>query len=137
MTKTGRRARLTQKMKPRRLVSEISFANDLQGHGASQIDVECFVSDTHRAAPQLDRFPVFAVHQLIMLQASRYQFGLRFSLNTPKKARPIQAPHPELGEAYKPDRTSSLQRSRNRKLGRLRVSSPFMDLNLLRTRSDA
>ena len=43
-------------------------------HGAVQIDVDCFVSDPHRSATQLDRFPVFALHQLIVLKSLRCLF---------------------------------------------------------------
>src|SRR6478672_2582015 len=69
MPNTGRGSRLAQKSKPRRFVTEIFFADDFQCHGAVQIDVESFVSDPHRTATQLDRFPVFARHQLIVLKA--------------------------------------------------------------------
>ena len=73
-----RRAGLAQKTKPHRFITEVSLANDFQRHRASQIYVERFVSDPHRAATQLDRLPVFASHQFIMLKAlSRlFQRGL-------------------------------------------------------------
>ena len=71
MTDAGRRPRLAQETKPCRLITEIVFAYDLQCHGAVQIDVEGFVSDAHRTATQLDRFPVFALHQFVMLKAMR------------------------------------------------------------------
>src|SRR5258708_25145006 len=77
MTNTGRCARLAQKTKARRLVSKIAFADDLQRHGTSQIDVERFVSDAHRAAAQLDRRPVFSQCKFIMLKSLRRVFRRR------------------------------------------------------------
>ena len=65
----GRRAGFAQKTKPCRLFAEIFLAYDFQCHGAVQIDVERFVSDAHCTATQLDRFPVFALHQFVMLKA--------------------------------------------------------------------
>src|ERR1700736_5437117 len=66
------RTGFTQKTKPRRFVTEISLADDFQCHGAVQIDVERFVSDPHRTATQLDRFAVFARHQLVVLKSWRW-----------------------------------------------------------------
>src|SRR6516162_2542644 len=77
MPNTGRCARLAQKAKPRRFISEISLADDFQCHGAVQIDVERLVSDPHRTATQLDRFTVFARHQLIMLKSLKRLFRCR------------------------------------------------------------
>ena len=71
MTDAGRRAGFAQKTKPRRFVTEIFLADDFQCHRASQIDVERFVSDSHRTATQLDRFPIFADDQLIVLKSLR------------------------------------------------------------------
>jgi hypothetical protein len=62
---------LRAEAKPRCLVTEISLADDFQCHGAAQIDIEGFVSDAHCAPTQLDRFPVFALHQFVMLKAMR------------------------------------------------------------------
>src|SRR6266481_4201530 len=71
MPQPRRRASFPQKTKSRRLVTEIFFADDFQCHGALQIDVKGFVCDAHRPAAQLDRFPIFALHQLIMLKSLR------------------------------------------------------------------
>src|SRR5215468_11675569 len=71
MPNAGRRPRLAQKAKPRRFIPEILFADDLQRHRASEIDVERFVSDPHRTATQLDRFTVFARYQLVVLNSFR------------------------------------------------------------------
>src|SRR6516165_1101794 len=69
MPNTGRRPRLAQKAKLRRSITEISLVNDFQRHRAVQIDVERFISDSHRTATQLDRFPAFARYQLIVLKS--------------------------------------------------------------------
>src|SRR5262249_44932809 len=61
-----------QKTKPRRFIAQVPFANNLQGHRVSQIDVERLVSDPHRSSTQLDRFPVFARHQFVVLKSSRW-----------------------------------------------------------------
>jgi hypothetical protein len=39
-----------------------------------KIDVDRLVGDAHRTAAQLDRFPIFARHQLIVLQPLRCLF---------------------------------------------------------------
>ncbi len=76
MADAGRRARFAQETKPSRFVTEVSFADDFQCHGASQIDVDRFVSDPHRTATQLDRFPVFVRNQFIMLEPVRHARGV-------------------------------------------------------------
>ena len=68
----GSRTRLAQKTKPSRFILEILFTDDLQRHRASEIDVERLVSDPHRAATQLDRFPAFARHQLVVVESLRW-----------------------------------------------------------------
>src|SRR5262249_49174958 len=40
----------------------------------AQIDVERFVSDPHSTATQLDRFPVVARHQLVVLKSFHRRF---------------------------------------------------------------
>src|SRR5262245_51301027 len=77
MPNTGRRPRLAQKAKPRRLITEISLANDFQSHRAAQIDVERLVSNPHRTATQLDWFPVVGRHQFIMLKALQRLYWCR------------------------------------------------------------
>src|SRR5271166_234135 len=71
MPHTRRRAGFAQKTKSRRLITEISLADDFQCHGAVQIDVDCFVSDPHCTATQLDRCPVCTLHQFVMLKTLR------------------------------------------------------------------
>ena len=51
---------------------KISFADDFQCHRASQIDVDRLVSDAHGTATKLDRFPVLASHQLVVLKSLRW-----------------------------------------------------------------
>src|SRR5271166_3752844 len=63
------RTGFAQKTKSSRFVTEIFFADDLQCHGAMQIDIERFVSDSHCTATQLDWIPVTAPQQFIMLKA--------------------------------------------------------------------
>src|SRR5271166_348824 len=58
-----------QKTKPCRFITDISLANDLQCHGAAQIDIERFVSDAHCTATQLHRFPVFTCHQFVVVKS--------------------------------------------------------------------
>src|SRR5271165_229410 len=71
MPQPCRPAGFAQKTKPRRFVTEISLADDFQCHGAVQIDVKRLVSNPHCTATQLDRFPIFARHQLIVLKSVR------------------------------------------------------------------
>jgi hypothetical protein len=71
MTDARGRTRFAQKSLPCRLVAKMFFVDDFQSHRTPQIDVERLVGDPHRTATQLDRFPVFAGHQLIMLKALR------------------------------------------------------------------
>src|SRR5262249_27593594 len=68
------RPRSPQETKPRRLVTEISLADDFKRHGTLQIDVECLVSDPHRTATQLDWFPVLIRHQFVVLKSLRWLF---------------------------------------------------------------
>src|SRR6516162_928819 len=72
MANAGGRTCLAQKAKSRRFITQIPFANDLQRHRASEIDVERFESDPHRTATQFERFPVFARHQLVVLKSIRW-----------------------------------------------------------------
>ena len=102
VTNARRCAGFTQKTKPCRFITEISLADDFQCHGAVQIDVERLVSDPHGTATQLDRFPVFAHHQLIVLKSLHRLFrsvGLTASSeaedspdSTPP-ARPLRSMH--------------------------------------------
>jgi hypothetical protein len=77
VTNARRRAGFTDKTKPRRFITEISLTDDFQCHWATQIDIERFVSDAHRAPTQLDRFPVFALHQLVVVKALGWLYGLQ------------------------------------------------------------
>src|SRR5260370_13955292 len=74
MPQPRRRTGFPQKTKARRFVVEISCADDLQRHRAAQIDIERFVSDAHCSATQLNRLPVFARHQLVVLKSLHHLF---------------------------------------------------------------
>src|SRR6516162_6491189 len=71
------RPRFPQETKSGRLVAEISLADDFERHGTLQIDVERLISNPHRTATQLDRFPVFACHKLILLESLQRLFWCR------------------------------------------------------------
>jgi hypothetical protein len=70
-------AGFTQKAEPRRFITDVPLTDDLQCHGATQIDIERLVSDPHCAATQFDRFPVFAHHQLVVVKSLRWLFRRR------------------------------------------------------------
>src|SRR6516162_5733060 len=74
MSHLCRRPRFPQETKLGRLVIEISLADDFKSHGTLQIDVECLVSDPHRTATQLDRFPVLTRLQFVVLKSLRWLF---------------------------------------------------------------
>src|SRR6516164_11738866 len=90
-----------QETKLGRLVTEISVADDFKRHGTLQIDVECLVSDPHRTATQLDRFPVFAPHQLVVPKSLhrllQYRLdrilGSRRAAGLSPPARPLRSMH--------------------------------------------
>src|SRR5215472_5386345 len=69
MPNTCRRPRLAQKAKLRRSIPEISLTDDFERYRAAQIDVERFISDSHRTATQLDRFSIFTRHQFVVLKS--------------------------------------------------------------------
>src|ERR1700722_13197670 len=85
MTKAGRRACLPQETQPCQVITQMFFADDFQCHGAAQIDVECLVSDSHGTATQLDWFPIFPRHQLIVLKSFRYLFQCWIDLFTERR----------------------------------------------------
>ena len=68
MTYLCGRTGFSQKAQPGRFIADIFFADDFQGHWASQIDIERFVSNPHGAAAQFDRFAVLVEHHLIVLE---------------------------------------------------------------------
>ena len=81
----------TQKTKASRFITQISLADEFQCHRAVQIDVERLVSDPHRAATQLDWFPVFARHQLVVVKSLRWLVGYRLE-GIPKRRLPGLSP---------------------------------------------
>jgi hypothetical protein len=109
MTDARGRTRFPQEAKPRRLVNEIFFADDFESHGATQIDVERLVSDTHRTPTQFHRLPVFVRHQLVMLQALRCGVRGRIGRILRKRLPRTQLRQRELFAACKRDKIRSLQ----------------------------
>src|ERR1700693_1867627 len=101
MTETRCRPGFAQKTKPRRLITEISLADEFQCHGASQIDVERLISDTHCAPTQLDRFPVLIGHEFVVFQATRYRCRLAG----------VTLPAESLAQQGTPDSISLLQKT--------------------------
>src|ERR1700730_13244756 len=99
MPQSRRRAGFAQKAKSSGLIIKIFFADDFQGYGAVQINVERLVSYAHCTATQLDRFPVFARHQLIMLEALVRLFRCRldrfFRTRGPPGVYRASETHPE------------------------------------------
>src|SRR5580704_7453655 len=71
------RTGFTQKTKPRRFIAKISLVDDFQCHRTVKIHVERLVSDAHGTATQLDRSPVCARHQFIMLKSLHRLFRRR------------------------------------------------------------
>src|SRR5580704_9454574 len=67
----------TQKTKSSCFITHVLLADDLQCYGTAQIDVERLVSDAHRTATQLDRCPVCALDQLIVLKSLQRLFQCR------------------------------------------------------------
>ena len=125
MAEARRRAGFAQETKARRFVTEIFFADDLQCHGASKIDVERFVSDPHRTATQLDRFPVLVGHHFIMLEPMRYARGCCLSaVWFSSRLAGFDLRQREPREACTPDRIPLLRKTHYRNSGR-RVCSLF------------
>src|ERR1700736_5765472 len=79
MPQPRRSASFPQKTESCRLITEVSLADDFQSHWAVKIHVEGLVSDPHGTATQLDRFPVFARHQLIVLKSLYRPFRCRIA----------------------------------------------------------
>src|SRR6516162_5006876 len=98
MPQPSSRAGFAQKTKPRRFITEISFADDLQGHRASEIDVERFVSDPHCTATQLDRFAVFARYQLVVLKSFHRPFRRRLDCFLDRRLAGLNATSKTLAE---------------------------------------
>jgi pimeloyl-ACP methyl ester carboxylesterase len=64
-------ARASRKKRPRADSSARYFSLITQSHRASQVKIERFVGDAHRAATQFDRFAILRRQQLVMLKARR------------------------------------------------------------------
>ena len=77
MPDAGGGTRLTQKTKLGRFITQISFANDLQGYGASQINVERLIGHTHSPTTQLDRPTLVVQHHFIVLESANLRRTFR------------------------------------------------------------
>jgi hypothetical protein len=64
-----RRPGLAQKSELSGFVTQISFANDLQGYRAPEIDIEGLVGDAHRAPAQLDWSAIRIQHHFVVLES--------------------------------------------------------------------
>ena len=130
VTDAGRCARFAQKTKPCRFVAEISLADDFQSHGAVQIDVERLVSDAHRTPTQLDRFPVFALHQFIVLKSLHRLFRCRLDrfLN---KDSPDSTPPARALRSMQTGQNSIAPENSLPQLGQVRWGSVLMVLTAL------
>jgi len=65
----GRRTCLAQETKLGRFVTQITFANDLQGHWTPEIDIERLVGHSHSPTTQLNRSAIGIQHHLIVLES--------------------------------------------------------------------
>ena len=63
---------LAQETELSRFVTQISFANDLEGYGASQIHIEGLVGDAHCPTTQLDWSAIRIQHHLIVLEMGEH-----------------------------------------------------------------
>ena len=135
VTNARRRAGFAQKTKPRRFITEISLADDFQCHRAAQIDVERLVSDAHRTATQLDRFPVFARHQLVVLKSLRWLFGLRLDCIRRQKTRRTQPRQPSPLRSMQTGQNSIAPENSLPQLGQVRWGSVLMFLTALQPQS--
>jgi hypothetical protein len=77
-----RRPGFTQETKLCRFVTQVPFANDLQGHRTPQVDIERLVGDTHSSPTQLDRSAIVVQHHFIVLEST----NLRRTFRIPRAA---------------------------------------------------
>ena len=114
MTDAGRRARFAQETKPSRLVTEVSLADDLQGHRTSQIDVERLVSNPHRAATQFDRLTSLVGHQFVVLEPIGVHAWVLSRRGPRQKTRRIRHLYRGPSETCTPDRIPPRRKTRCR-----------------------
>jgi len=76
MMNAGRRTGFAQKTTPRRLVTEIPLADDLQSDRALQIEVERLANDAHGTTTQLDRVAAVVEEQFIVFESVDGRRGL-------------------------------------------------------------
>ena len=101
--------------------------------GQSQIDIERFVSDAHRTATQLDRFPVFALdtaHNARTDALARAVLAHRGLVQ--KKTRRIRRSSARAPRSMHTGQNSIAPENSFPQLGQTRLSSVFMGLTALR-----
>ena len=131
MTDACRCTGFAQKAESRRFIAEVSLADDLQSHGAAQIDVERFVSDPHRTATQLDRSPVFARNQLIVVKSLLCFYWCRFE-RIPIEDPPDSTPPAETLTKHANRQNSIAPENSLPQLGQVRLVSVLIFLDALR-----
>jgi hypothetical protein len=70
VTEAGCRAGFTQKTNSCRLIADIFFANDLQGHWTQEMNIERLVCYTHRTPTQFVKGAVVAPRNLVMVETA-------------------------------------------------------------------
>src|SRR4029077_7862057 len=77
MTQASSRSGFPYKAPAHGFVLQISRVDDLQRHWTLQIDINCLVSDSHRAPAQLHRSAVLTTYEFIVLESIFRWIGLR------------------------------------------------------------
>ena len=101
-----------------------------------QIDVERLVSDAHRTATQLDRFPVFARHQFIVLKSLRRLFRCRLDCILETEDSPDSTPPARPLRSMQTGQNSIAPESSLPQLGQVRWGSVLMGLTALQPQSE-
>src|SRR5208283_5465829 len=111
VTNARRCACFTQKTKSRRFIADIFFVNELQGHRTPEMNIERLVGYTHRTPAQFDGFPVFALHQLVVVKALGWLYGLQLECIRSRRFAGLGSPAKSLAE-----HTDRAELHRSRKL---------------------
>jgi hypothetical protein len=61
---------LAQETKPCRFVTQVPFANDLQGHRTTQVNVKRLVGDAHGSTAQLDWSAIVVQDYFIVFESA-------------------------------------------------------------------
>src|SRR5262249_1048271 len=127
------RPRFPQETKPGRLVTEISLADDFERHGTLQIDVERLVSNPHRTATQLDRFPSSPVTSSYCSNRCSACSGVGLSVS-PEEDLADSTPPAKPSRSRHIGQNAIASESSLPQLRQVRWGSVFMDLTVLRIR---